>query len=123
DCFEGAVSVGLNLMHIYMDFRDDPENGTIKTCRIPYSGFLMSPYWTNPDLSDCDRILTRKYFNRNEMKSLIPSIAKELPALGRGYNGKDGRFQYMPQNWNQFQKDIYAYDEYWTRDYKTGRKL
>lgn len=124
DAFAGAITCGLNLMHTWMDFREDPENGSIRTERLSFAEFVMSPYWERADLSDCGRIWTRKFPSKDELRSLIPGIDKELPGLGRGYSCVDGKFQYMPQSYNQqFQKELYAYDEYWTQTYRTGRKL
>lgn len=123
ECFDGAITSGLNLMNIWMDFREDPVNGTIRTERLPYNSFIMDPYWTKQDLSDCDRILTRRYLGRRQLLSLIPKLKKDLPSLGKGYAAKDGKFQYLAQNWNQSQQELYAYDEYWTQDYKTVKKI
>jgi hypothetical protein len=123
DCFDGANICGLNLLNIWMDFREDPENGEIKTDRLPFNAFLMDPYWTKPDLSDCDRIWTRRYVNSRQLESMIPGIGKNLAQFGKGYAAKDGKFPYLAQSWNQFQQNMYAYDEYWVRDYKTVRKV
>jgi len=123
DCFDGAVTCGLNLHHIWMDFREDPENGEIKSDRVPFNAFLMDAYWTKPDLSDCGRIWTRKYVTERELISFMPNLKKEIPSLGKGYSTKDGKFQFLAQNWYQYNQQLYAYDEYWTRDYKQTRKL
>lgn len=123
DCFDGANTCGLNLLNLWMDFREDPENGEIKTDRLPFNSFLMDNYWTKQDLSDCDRIWTRRYVTTRQLKSMIPGIGKDLPLFGKGYAAKDGKFQFLAQNWYQYQQEMYAYDEYWTRDYKTVRKV
>lgn len=123
DCFDGSNICGLNLLHIWMDFRQDPENGEIRTDRIPFNSFLMDNYWTKPDLSDCDRIWTRKYVTKRQLESLIPDVEKDLPYLGKGYSAKDGKFQFLAQNWYQYQQEMYAYDEYWVKDYRETQKL
>lgn len=123
DCFDGANTCGLNLLNLWMDFREDPESGDIKCDRLPFNSFLMDNYWTKPDLSDCDRIWTRRYITERQLKSLIPGIGKDIPLFGKGYAAKDGKFQFLAQNWYQYQQQMYAYDEYWTRDYKKARKL
>ncbi len=123
DCFDGAITTGLNLINIWMDFRQDPENGEIRTERMPYNSFIMDNYWTKPDLSDCDRILTRRYLGRRQLLSLYPKAKKDLPLYGKGYSAKDGKFQYLAQNWYQYQQEMYAYDEYWTQDYKSVKKI
>lgn len=123
DSFDGSNICGLNLLHLWMDFREDPENGEIKTERIPFNAFLMDNYWTKQDLSDCDRIWTRKYITTRQLESLIPGVRKDIPYLGKGYAAKDGKFQFLAQNWYQYQQEMYAYDEYWVRDYKEKEKL
>jgi len=123
DCFDGSNICGLNLLHVWMDYREDPENGEIRADRIPFNSFLMDNYWTKPDLSDCDRIWTRKYVTKRQLASLFPDIEKDIPALGKGYAAKDGKFQFLAQNWYQYQQEMYAYDEYWVRDYREAQKV
>lgn len=64
DCFAGSNMCGFNLQQAWMDFREDPENGTIRTTRLPFSSFICDPYWVNPDFSDCRRLHTRKYVTK-----------------------------------------------------------
>jgi hypothetical protein len=123
ETFGAEITCGLNLMQAWMDFREDPENGEIKTSRIPFNAFVMDPYWTKQDLSDCGRIWTRRYLGPKEIGSLVPGIKKDLPKLGKGYAAKDGKFQFLAQNWYQYQQELYAYDEYWVRDYKKKRRI
>jgi len=122
-CFDGSNTCGLNLMQIWLDHREDPENGQIRTMRIPFNAFLMDNYWTQHDLSDCDRIWTRRYLTDRQLLSIKPDIKKDLSSLGKGYAAKDGKFQFLAQNWYQYSQQMYAYDEYWVRDYKTVRKV
>lgn len=123
ECFDGGLTAGLNLLQIYMDFREDPLNGKICTSRIPFNAFLMDPYWTQHDLSDCDWIWTRKYLTRPQLLSLYPDLRNVLPQTKQGPATKDGKFPFLPQSWYQYQYDLYSYDEYWKRDYKKVRKV
>jgi len=125
DAFSSAMTCGLNLMSVWVDYRSDPENGEIYTDRLPFSSFIMDPYWTKPDLTDCSRIWTRKYLTRQQLEDIFPKAAKDLPLdkLGASYAARDGKFQFMPQNWQQYQFPIYAYDEYWKSSFRTVRKL
>lgn len=123
DCFEGSTVCGMNLMSIWMDFREDPENGKICCDRLPFSSYIIDPYFTKQDLSDCGRIWTRKYLTRQQIDGIFPGASKEVPALQTGYASMDGKFQYLAQNWYQYNVQMYAYDEYWVQDYKDKRKL
>ena len=121
--FDGSNITGLNLMQVWMDFREDPENGKICSSRIPFNAFLMDNYWTKADLSDCDWIWTRRYLTRRQVLSLFPKLEDDLPAMNGGYGAKDGRFQFLAQNWYQYQQEMYAYDEYWVRDYRKVKRI
>lgn len=123
ECFDGSNTCGLNLMSVWMDFREDVESGDIRTDVIPFNAFLTSAYWSKQDLSDCDRIWTRKYVTARQLKSLFPGIEKDIPYLGKGYAAKDGKFQFLAQNWYQYQQEMFAYDEYWVRDYRETKKV
>jgi hypothetical protein len=123
DCFAGSNMCGFNLQQAWMDFREDPENGTIRTTRLPFSSFIADPYWVNPDFSDCRRLHTRRYVTKQELISLVPDIKNNIPALGKGFSAKDGKFQYLPQNWYQYQMEQFAYDEYWKLDTRTKRRI
>lgn len=123
NAFTGSLITGLNLLSVWMDFREDPENGKICVDRLPYNSFIMSPYWTKMDLSDCDRIQTRKYLSKMQLEGMFPGVSKEVPSLKGGYAAMDGKFQYLAQNWNQYNVQMYAYDEYWVKDWKETRKL
>lgn len=123
DCFSGSNTCGLNLLSVWMDFREDPQSGKICTERLPFSAFVMDPYWTKPDLSDCNRIWTRKYITQQQLLDIFPDVDTALVSVGSQYSARDGKFQFLPQNWQQYQMPLYAYDEYWKKEYKTERKL
>src|SRR5882762_7254036 len=57
--WRGACITGLNLLHVYLDFRDDPISGDIKVDIIDYSAFLIDPYFRKPDLSDAQFVWRR----------------------------------------------------------------
>lgn len=123
DAFNASNICGINLIHTWMDFREDPESGMMRTERIPFSGFIMDNYWEKQDLSDCNRIWTRKYLTDKQLFGMMPGLKKDIPLLGKGYAMKDGKFQFLPQNQYQYTQQMYAYDEYWVKDYMTVRKI
>lgn len=123
ECFDGSNITGLNLLEFWMDYRQDPENGELKTCRLPFNSFLMDPYWTQSDLSDCGWIWTRRYITRQQLLALHPDMKGEIPAMNRGVSGKDGRFQFLAQNWYQYNQELFAYDQLWKREYRKAYKI
>jgi hypothetical protein len=122
DAFDGAVTTGMNLLSVWMDYRSDPINGNICVDNVSYNGYLIDPFFKKHDLSDCNFIWTRKWLTKKQIKSLLPERKSDIDSLS--YNGnRDGKFQYMPESYNYGMKDLLTYDEYWYRDFRTQKLL
>ena len=115
DAFEGALIAGMNMLSIWMDFRNDPVNGDIKVDNVSYNGYLIDPYFKNMDLSDCNNIWTRKYLSQNVVAGLLPGREDEIKRI-KGYASRDGKFQFQPEAYNYGQQDLLIYDEFWYLD-------
>jgi len=126
ESFHGALVTGMNLLQVWMDYREDPVSGNIRVSNCSYNSFLIDPYFKKQDLSDCNAIWKRSYLTRRECISLLPDKAEEIAALpgsdGTG-DGRDGKFQYMPESYNYGMKNLLTYDEYYYRDYRTQKML
>ncbi len=120
--FDGAVTTGMNLLAVWMDYREDPINGDVKVDNVSYNGYLIDPFFKKHDLSDCNYIWTRKWLTKTQIKSLLPDRKGEIDKLyARG--NRDGKFQFMPEAYNYGMKDLLTYDEYWYRAYRTQQLL
>jgi hypothetical protein len=122
---QGACIAGMNLLHVYMDYRNDPVNGDIKVDNLPYNSFFIDPYFRKTDLSDCSFVWRRSYLSHTAAAALMPDKYDEimnLPGNPTG-TGRDGRFQYMPESYGQTQQNRLAYDEYYYRDYRKQKLL
>lgn len=106
----GSLITGLNYVAPYLDFSDDPVNGDIKFERIAGTSVYQDPYWTKMDLSDCSFILRRQYFTPTQVAALLPEYRNEIMAM-RGNISRDGKFQYLPQNFNFDMSNLLTYDE------------
>lgn len=115
ETFEGSVVTGMNLLSLWMDYRADPINGDINIERVPYNAFLIDPFFTKKDLSDCNFLWQRKWMTKKQAIALMPSRAKEISTLSPRGN-VDGKFQFMPQSYNYSMQDLLTYDEYWYMD-------
>jgi hypothetical protein len=58
---QGACTTGMNLLSVWMDYREDPINGNIRTDNVSYNAYLIDPFFRKHDLSDCNFIWTRKW--------------------------------------------------------------
>lgn len=120
--FDGAVVTGMNLLSVWMDYRNDPVNGDMAVDNVAFNGYLIDPYFKKMDLSDCNSIWTRKYLSRNQVKSLLPGREKEILDM-RGWGNRDGKFQFMPESYNYGMQDLLTYDEFWYLDSRKQKLL
>lgn len=98
ESFHGAMVTGMNLLQVWVDYRNDPVSGNIKVDNCSYNSFLIDPYFRKADLSDCNAIWKRSFLTKRECISLMPSKTEEiidLPFNDSG-TGRDGKFQFMP---------------------------
>lgn len=112
DAFEGAVTTGMNLLSVWMDYRKDPVNGEIVVDSLPFNAYLIDPFFKKMDLSDCNSLWTRKYISHQQAKSLLPGKEDEIDTM-RGTGNRDGKFQYLPESYNYAVQDLLIYDEFW----------
>jgi hypothetical protein len=120
--FHGALVTGLNLLHVWMDYRQDPISGDIKVDHVPYNAYMIDPFFRKADLSDCNGIWKRTYLTKQECASLLPDATDEIMSLS-GKPGGDGKFQMMPENYMMSGKSLLTYDEFWYRDYREQKLL
>ena len=122
DAFESSLVTGMALLQVYMDYRRDPINGDIKVEACPYNEFLIDPFFSSADLSDCRYLWTRKYLSKRQILSLLPQHTEEIETMqARGW--RDGKFQFQAQSYNYAMNDLYTYDEYWYQDFRSRKML
>jgi len=125
ESFEGALITGMNFLHLWLDYREDPISGRIKVDNCSYNSFLVDPYFRKPDMSDCTGIWKRTFLTKRECISLLPTHAEEIIGLigNDSGTGRDGKFQFMPESYNYGMKYLLTYDEFYYRDYRTQKML
>lgn len=122
DAFEGALTTGMNLLSVWMDYRHDPVNGDIRVDNVAYNGYMIDPYFKSMDLSDCNNIWTRKYLSRQQVCALLPGREDEIKNMS-GFGNRDGKFQFMPESYNYGMQDLIIYDEFWYLDSRKQKML
>lgn len=122
DCFEGSCITGMTLLHLWLDYREDPISGNIKVDKCDYNDFLIDPYFKKNDLSDCNGLWRRKYISKREAVSLFPAKVDEVMGL-YGHDNRDGKFQYQAESYNYGLKNLLVYDEYWYRSFRTQKLI
>jgi len=123
DCFSGAVKTGWNLASVWLDYREDPINGDIRFAREPWNGFIMDPYLTRLDLTDCSYIIRRKYLGVDLVASLLPGQEKEVYALHRLGWERDDKFTWLPYQRQPGGQDMMAYNEFYMQKWEPQKVL
>ena len=118
DCFGGALKTGWNLASIWVDYRDDPINGDIKFNRESYNSFILDPYFTKLDFSDCGYIMRRKYLSVNHTASLLPEFKKEIYDLFDYGWERDDKFTWLPYQRQPNGEQLMAYNEMYEQKWK-----
>lgn len=122
EAFEGALTTGMNLLSTWIDYTKDPVNGEIKVDNVSYNGYLIDPYFTKKDLSDCNNVWTRKYLTRNQVVSLLPGREDEIKHVS-GEGNRDGKFQFMAQAYAYGMQDLIMYDEFWYQSTRSQQMI
>jgi hypothetical protein len=117
EAFDGAITTGMNLLSVWMDYRNDPINGDIRIDNVSYNGYLIDPFFSKHDLSDCNFIWTRKRLTKTMIRSLLPNRREEIDKMSAN-SINDGKFQFQPEAYNYGMQDLLTYDEYWYRDFR-----
>lgn len=125
ESFEGSLVTGMNLLQVWVDYRSDPVSGNIRVDNCAYNSFLIDPYFRKADLSDCNSIWKRTFLTKREAISLLPEYEKEIVELPGNDNGsgRDGKFQFLPEQYNYGMKNLLTYDEFYYRDYRRQKML
>lgn len=122
DSFRGALVTGMNLMQVWVDYRNDPVSGNIRVDNRSYNSFLIDPFFRKRDLSDCNVIWGRSFLTKRSVISLLPDKTEEILELPN-FEGSDGKFRFMPESYDYGMKNLMTYDEFYYRDYRTQKLL
>jgi hypothetical protein len=117
DVFQGGNISGANLASVYVDYSLDPQDGDIKVARDPWNSFIVDPYFTKRDLSDCNYIIRRKYIALEQAIGLLPKDEEQLEELYEYGWERDDKFTWLPYQRNAaYQSNLMTYDECYRKE-------
>jgi hypothetical protein len=123
EAFKGALISGMNLLQLWVDYRSDPVNGDIRVDNCAYNTFVIDPYFRKPDLSDCRALWKRTFVTKKQALSLLPGREHDIVNLAGSWANGDGKFQFMPEQYNTGYKNLLTYDEFYYSDYRDQKLL
>lgn len=120
-CELSCVS-GMVLLQPYLDFSDDPVNGTLDVRPWAYNEFMIDPYFREPDMSDCNFVWCQQYTSKREAKKFFPKKADLIETMS-GYGNKYGKFYFLPENYNLARNDLLVMSYIWYQSKRTKKML
>lgn len=122
DALEQSIVNGLVLIQPYLDYTEDPINGTLDLKIWEYNSFMVDPYFRNPDMSDCNFVWLQKFLSKKEAIAQFPEHADLIGSMG-GYSNRDGQFYFLPENYNIARNDLLVLSHYWYKTNRTRKRL
>lgn len=121
DSFEGAITTGMNMLSIWMDYREDPINGDIRVNNLSYNSYILDTFFRKSDYSDANFFWTRKYISKDQAISLMPERRSEIIEMQGG--SRDNKFTFTPENFDIKNPNLLSYDEFWYLDFRKQKLL
>lgn len=115
---EQAAITGMVLLQPYLDFQDDPAQGSLKLKVWEYNSFLIDPYFRNYDASDAQFVWTQEYISKKEAEERFPDKIQSIAPMA-GTPQRYGSFYFLPENYNMARNDLMVLSYVW---YKWKRK-
>src|SRR5208337_1523966 len=112
NAYEQSAIAGLVLMQPYLDYTDDPINGTLDLRIWSYNEFMTDSYWREPDMSDCNFIWCQQYVSKQEAKKFFPK-KRDLIDTMSGFGNRYGKFYFLPENYNLARHDMLVLSYVW----------
>lgn len=116
--YEQSAIAGMVLIQPYLDFTDDPVNGTLDLKLWSYNSFMIDPYFREPDMSDCNFIWCQQYVSKQEAMNYFPHRRDAIQTMS-GFGNRYGKFYFLPENYNLARNDLLVLSNIW---YKSKRK-
>ncbi len=113
--FEGALDVGMSLLHMYNDYTMDPVSGDLCCDNVAYNNYMIDPWFRKQDLSDCNYIWRRRWVSKDMAKRLLPGRADDIDKM-RPDGLKDSRFPIQAEAMSGDNSNLFTYDEYYYSD-------
>jgi len=120
--YELSAISGMVLIQPYLDYTEDPINGTLDLRIWAYNEFFMSPFWREPDLSDCDTIWCQQYVSKNQAKKYFPTREREIEQMS-GLGGREGKFYFLPENRNLSRNEMLVMSNVWYQSTRRKKLL
>lgn len=119
---EQSCIAGMVLAQPYLDFTDDPINGTLDLKIWSYNSFMLDPYAREADFSDGNFIWLQQYVSKQEAINYFPEKADLIKTMS-GYGNRYGKFYFLPENYNLARNDLLVLSYIWFKSKRMKKML
>jgi len=119
---EQSCIAGMVLAQPYLDYTDDPINGTLDLKIWSYNSFMLDPYAREPDFSDGNFIWLQQYVSKQEAINYFPEKADLIKTMS-GYGNRYGKFYFLPENYNLARNDLLVLSYIWFKSKRVKKML
>lgn len=119
---ELATITGLTLLQPYLDYQDDPAQGSLKVKVWEYNSFLVDPYARNHDFSDAQFVWCQEYISKKEAEDRFPDKIEAIAPMS-GTPQRYGSFYFLPENYNMARNDLMVLSYVWYKWKKKKKRL
>lgn len=119
---ELATISGMVLAQPYLDYTNDPAQGTLRLKIWEYNSFLIDPYFRAHDASDAEFVWTQEYISKKEAESRFPDKMNQIVSMS-GTPQRYGSFYFLPENYNMARNDLMVLSYVWYKWKKKKKRL
>jgi hypothetical protein len=116
--YEQSAIAGMVLIQPYLDYTDDPVNGTLDLKIWSYNSFMCDPYFRDPTGQDANFFWCQQYVSKSTAVDYFPHKRELIMSLS-GMGNRSGKFYFLPENYNLSRNDLLTMSYIW---YRTKRK-
>lgn len=109
---EQSCIAGMVLLQPYLDYQDDPGQGSLKLKVWEYNSFLVDPYFRNHDMSDAQFVWCQEYISKKEAEDRFPDKIQAIAPMS-GTPQRYGNFYFLPENYNMARNDLMVLSYVW----------
>lgn len=120
-CEQSAIA-GMVLAQPFLDYTDDPINGTMDLKIWPYNSF-MTDNFRNPDMSDCNIIWCQEFISKREGMLRFKQKRETIRNMSAFGGTRQGRFYFLPENYNLSRNDLLVISYIWFKTTRNKKML
>jgi len=120
-CHQAAIC-GMVLLQPYLDYQDDPAQGSLKVKLWEYNSFLVDPYFRDHSMSDASYVWCQEYISKKEAEERFPDKIQNIAPMS-GTPQRYGSFYFLPENYNMARNDLMVLSYVWYKWKKKKKKL